>query len=333
MRTVLILNPTSGSSMMAANQQGTLEDDEAFIINLLHTYDIKPEVWHTTPEDPGDRLAKRAAAQGTALVIAAGGDGTIHAVASGLVGSKSMLGIIAMGTMNNLAHSLSIPTDIEKACEIIAQGHTKLIDMGQINGHVFLEVAGVGLEAVLFPAAEEIKRSSWLSTIHGVIAGLMTLFTFRPSKLKIAFDNHRGRRYEALQVTVCNAPYYGVHLQVAPRILIDDGLLDVVIYQHFSKLEYIRHAISICQGRHTLQPKIRHRKAKALYITSDLPVEIHADGLPHGYTPAEITITPGVLRVCVPEQVIAGPNVADSALKQTERYQQIANDNRLLEKK
>jgi len=335
MRTVLIINPTSGSSMLAENQQQDMQEEhEAVIVNLLRKHGIEPEVWHTTPEDSGNGLAKHAAEEGVALVIAAGGDGTIHAVASGLVGSKSTLGIIAIGTMNNLAHSLSISTDIEEACKTIAKGHTKLIDMGKINGHVFLEVVGIGLEAVLFPAAEEIKSYGWLSTIHGIISGLISLFTFQPPMLKIAFDNQkRGRRYKALQVTICNSPYYGVHLQVAPTILIDDGLLDVAIYQNFSKLEYIRHAIAISQGRRVLKPKMRLRKAKALHIVSDRPVEIHADGLPHGHTPAELVIMPSALCVCVPEQVITGPNVANAELKQTERYQQIAQDNRLLEKK
>lgn len=311
MRTVLILNPTAGSSSLASqdNQQETAEQHEDTIITALRTHDIEPEVWYTTPDDPGSGLAKKAAAEGVDVVIAAGGDGTIHAVASGLIGTKSTLGIIAMGTMNNLAHSLSIPDTIEGACAIIGKGETKKIDIGNINNHVFLEVAGIGLEAVLFPAAEEIKSRGWLSTARGAFDGLRSLFAFKPANIKVSFDGHRSRPYRVLQVTVCNSPYYGVHLQVAPGTLMDDGLLDVVIYKNFSKLEFLRHGISITQGKRILEPKITRRKVKTLRITADYPVPVHSDGVVHGHTPALISVTPGALSVRVPIQVAEGPNV------------------------
>lgn len=296
MKTVLILNPASGTSMMAATLY-TPDSHEEMILHGLRAYDIEPEVWYTTPEDPGEGLAKKAADEHADLVIAAGGDGTIHAVASGLVGRESAMGIIAMGTMNNLAHSLGIPTTIEEACRVIAQGDTRAIDIGKINGQIFIEVAGLGLEAALFPAAEEIKSSNLRSTIRGVVSGLKTLFTYKPIKLKMALDGQERHHYNAIQVTICNAPVYGAHLQAAPDALMDDGLLDIVIYKNFSKLEFLKHAISISQGRRELQPKIKRRRAKTLRISADHPIEIQADGMPHGTTPAIITITPGALRV------------------------------------
>lgn len=328
MRTVLILNPTAGSSSMAPqdNQQETVERHEDTIIAALRSHEIEPEVWYTTPDDPGSGLAKKAAAEGVDVVIAAGGDGTIHAVASGLIGTKSTLGIIAMGTMNNLAHSLSIPDTIEGACAIIARGETKKIDIGNINEHVFLEVAGIGLEAVLFPAAEEIKSRGWLSTVRGAYDGLVSLFSFKPASIKVSFDGHRSRLYKVLQVTVCNSPYYGVHLQVAPGTLMDDGLLDVVIYKNFSKLEFIRHGISITRGKRILEPKITRRKVKTLRITADYPVAVHADGVAHGHTPALISVTPGALSVRVPIQVAEGPNVVDGEKKRQQRHTRKKNE-------
>ena len=322
MRTILILNPTAGSSSMAPvdGQEETVEQHEETIVTALRTHGIEPEVWYTTPDDPGSGLAKKAASEGVDTVIAAGGDGTIHAVASGLIGTKSTLGIIAMGTMNNLAHSLSIPDTVEGACAIIAKGETKKIDIGNINDHVFLEVAGVGLEAVLFPAAEEIKSRGWLSTVRGAFDGLVSLFSFKPASIKVSFDGHRNRSYKVLQVTICNSPYYGVHLQIAPGTLMDDGLLDVVIYKNFSKLEFVRHGISITQGKRILEPKITRRKVKTLRITADYPVAIHADGVVHGHTPALISVTPGALSVRVPIQVVEGPNVVDGEKKRRQRY-------------
>jgi YegS/Rv2252/BmrU family lipid kinase len=251
-------------------------------------------------------MAKKAADEHVDIVIAAGGDGTIHAVASGLIKRETTLGIIPMGTMNNLAHSLGIPLPLEAACAIIARGETRAIDVGIINGQTFLEVAGIGIEAVLFPVAEELKSAGLLSVVRGVIDGLRALLAYRPTRLRISFDDKKRRPYQAIQVTICNAPFYGVHFQIAPDILMDDGLLDVVIYKNFSKLEYIRHAISITQGRRVFQPKITHRRVKSLRISTDYPVEIQVDGLPHGHTPAAVTVAPGALRVRVPTTDVPG---------------------------
>jgi diacylglycerol kinase (ATP) len=299
MRTVLILNPVAGKSPLAETQEEHKSIEEE-IRTALRIYDIEPEVWHTTLEDPGEGLARKAADEHVDLVIAAGGDGTIHAIASGLIWGESILGIIPIGTMNNLAHSLGIPLSVEAACAVLAKGKTRTIDVGQINEQTFLEVAGIGFEASLFPAGEEFKKTSLLSTVRGVIMGLVSLFTFKPTRLNISLDEKITRSYDAIQVTICNAPYYGAHFHVAPDILMDDGMLDVFIFRHFSKLEYLRHAISISQGQRIFQPKILRRRVKSLHIVSSGPLDIQADGMPRGQTPAIVQVVKGALRVRVP---------------------------------
>ncbi|MDQ2718123.1 MAG: diacylglycerol kinase family lipid kinase, partial [Chloroflexota bacterium] len=258
------------------------------------------EVYHTTPEDSGQEVAKRLASQGAEMVIVAGGDGTVHAVAKGLIGMPTALGIIPVGTMNNLAHSLKIPDTIEGACAVIAMGKQSPFDVGQINGQPFLEVAGIGLEAALFTPAEDIKRPGLLLTIRGAVTGLLTLFTFRPPMVRVSFNKGKRRPYHAIQVTVCNTPLYGAHLRAAPDARVDDGLLDVLVYRNFSKLEYFKHAISISQGRRVLQPKITAQRITSLSITASHPVVIQADGVVIGQTPAQVSIMPGALRVLVP---------------------------------
>jgi diacylglycerol kinase (ATP) len=319
MDVVLILNPVSGASMLASNE-GEGEQYEERIVTALRAQGIEPEVRHTTPEDAGRGLAQRAVEEGAVNVIAAGGDGTIHSVATGLIGTKGTLGIIPLGTMNNIARSLKIPEDIDEACKIIAQGKMQSIDVGKINDQVFLEVAGLGLEAALFPAAEEIKSKGWVSTLRGIIEGLSKLFAFHPTRFRIAFDERRSRSYSAVQVSVCNTPYYGAHLRFAPDAVMDDGLLDVLIYKNFSKLEYLRHAFSISQGRRAFVPKIIQRKVKSLRISTETPVEMHADGVSQGMTPATITVVPGALHAFVPEEIAQGHNVSSEIRKSTRRY-------------
>ena len=336
MQVVLILNPVSGASTLAANA-GEGEQYEERIVKALRGQGIQPEVRHTTSEDAGQGLAKQAVEEGVESIIVAGGDGTIHAVAAGLIGTRGTLGIIPIGTMNNIARSLQISEDIDEACKVIAAGNTLRIDVGKINDQVFLEVAGAGLEAALFPAAEEIKSKGWLSTLRGIMEGISKLFAFQPTRFRIAFDERRSRYYSAVQVSICNTPYYGAHLHFAPNAVMDDGLLDVLIYKNFSKLDYLRHAFSISQGKRVFEPKITQRKAKSLRISTVTPVEMHADGVLQGVTPATVTVIPGALNAFVPERVAAGRNVSSEARKRTLRYrrsqsQEIFKDDELTKK-
>jgi diacylglycerol kinase (ATP) len=204
MRAILILNPESGVSPLA-EQHDTAETNEEIILARLALYGIEPEVWYTSLEDPGNGLAAKAADERADLVIAAGGDGTVYAVACGLIGRESTIGIIPLGTMNNLALSLNIPLSIEAACALIAKGETRTVDAGKINEHIFLESAGVGLEAALFPYVEEMKSFGFRSTLRGIIRGMFTLLAYRPSQLKLSFDNRKFRSYRAIEVTICKA--------------------------------------------------------------------------------------------------------------------------------
>ncbi len=337
MRAIVILNPVSGVSTLAPDQ-GNAEQYEERIVEALRSQNIELEVRYTTSEDPGQGLAKQAAEEKDVdVVIAAGGDGTIHAVATGLIGTRGTLGVVPTGTMNNIARSLDISEDIDEACRIIADGQTKRIDVGKVNGQVFLEVSGVGLEAALFPAAEEIKRKGLLTTLRGIIDGLNTLFAFRPTRFKISFDGRKSRPYHAVQVSVCNTPYYGARLQFAPGAVMDDGLLDVLIYKNFSKLEYLRHAFSISQGRRALLPKVTRCTARSLRITADTPVEVHADGVSQGITPTAIEVVPDALQVRVPAQVASGPNMSDPRTRRTQhtgraRSSELLKENELTKK-
>ena len=305
MQTAVILNPGAGTSPIAQQHVS----DEEFAANLLQTLrdlGIEAEMYYTTLEDPGKGIARQLADKQTDLVIAVGGDGTIHEVARGLLGSTSVLGIIPAGTMNNLAYSLGIPQDLQAACSLFVNGEARAIDVGNINQHIFLEVAGVGLEAALFPAAEEVKSRGFLSAFKGACRGLWTLLNFQPPEMSITFDNEKKRSYRALQLTACNAPYYGVHMNAAPGIFMNDGWLDIVLYTNFSKSEFLRHALSISRGQRPFTPKIIYRRVRSLSVQTNTAIEIHADGTVIGKAPAEITIMPGILKVQVPRTPVKG---------------------------
>ena len=114
--------------------------------------------------------------------------------------------------------------------------------------------------------------------------------------------------------------------------MMDDGLLDVLIYRKFSKLDYFRHALSISKGQRDLAPRISRRKIKTIHIESEQPIELHADGVAQGYTPATITVLPGVLNVRVPKRLAQGPNITAPERKKRAIYQKSTRDKQQQEK-
>jgi diacylglycerol kinase family enzyme/membrane-associated phospholipid phosphatase len=209
------------------------------------------------------------------------------------------LGLLPLGTMNNLAHSLGIPEDLESACALLARAQPRPLDVGLAGDHLFLEVAGAGLEASLFPHAEALKGRR---RVHpgAMRDAYRVLSAFKPTRLTLDLD---GRQLEvrALQVSVCNAPRYGASFAAAPDARTDDGWLDVVIYQRFSRLELARHYISIMGGRRDLWARIRRERARrVLLMPHAAQWDVHADGVLIGATPIAISVEPGALRVLAP---------------------------------
>jgi len=178
MTTRLIFNPNSGP---AENPQLLTN-----LTDALHAQGIDAEIYQTTPDENGEGFAVDAVKAGVKRVIVAGGDGTIEAVARGLVHTQTVLGIIPLGTRNNVAASLNIPTDLTQAVKTLAEGENGQFDLGKANDYYFIEVVGVGLEAALFPCGDDvkegIKKNYWVA-LKSVFAGFKTFLQFRPHRL------------------------------------------------------------------------------------------------------------------------------------------------------
>ena len=316
MRAILIINPTSGddepnSGKVAAIQAG------------LSGAPFVPEVCYTTQERGAGVIAREAVAAGAEVVLVGGGDGTVSEVARELVAQPVTLGILPIGTFNNIARSIGVLGDLSAAAQVIAAGHVRNVDVGLANEtHHFFEAAGAGLDAALFPLGEEIKGGRWTRIVHalrlaiGYQARTFTIAFDRPlsevlpmaSRARMSARALAGKtiRRRALLVVAANGPYYGSGFTVAAGARMRDGRLTVSIYRRFSKWALLRHFISISRGRYQYSPKIETINAAEVELLSRTPVAVHIDGQPLGTTPLRLRALPGALRVFAPADPIGG---------------------------
>jgi len=295
MNTRLIVNPTSGP----------VENPELLtdLAEALQTQGIQAEICTTTPDEDGEGLAADAAKAGAKLVIVAGGDGTIEAVARGLAHTQTMLGIIPLGTRNNIAASLNIPNDLTQAIQTLAEGEHGRFDMGKANNHYFMEVVGVGLEASLFPCGDEVKegiKKNYLIALKSVFSGVKTFLQFSPHRLVLRFDGRRMRRLRTLQVNICNSPRYGVEFALAPEAKMNDGKLDVIYIDNPSKWDHLRHFFTAMRGEQLPHKRLNTYRASKIEVRSYPPLDVHADGECLGTTPVTVEVIPRALWICVP---------------------------------
>lgn len=311
-RVRLIINPVSG-------------DDEPNLMKLpdiiaaLDSEGVRADIAFTEPNSSPALIAQKAIEENYDVVVVAGGDGTVGEVAKELISSPIPLGIVPVGTYNNIARSLNIPTDLVAACQVIARGHIKSVDVGQANNeHYFFEAAGVGLDAALFPLGEEIKGGRWGQMLRAARLAI----GYKPQRLRLEFDrtivearhsislkrrfgrqkalNRRELQLSALLVVIANGPYYGTGFTVAPEAAIDDGLLTISIFRNFSKWELMRHFWSISKGQRHYSPKIETYRVAEVKLTSDVKMPVHIDGHPIGELPVTLKVVKHILNVLVP---------------------------------
>ena len=306
-RVMVIVNPASGKKAgITTNAAGTDE-----VRRILEANNIQADVVETEYPEHATELAKEAVREGYDIVVACGGDGTVSEVATALIGKKATLGVLPLGSANNVARMMHVPFDLEEAGKLLRLGEIRKVDVGRCNGHYFLETAGVGLDAALFPILNQVDKGEYIRLLDAA----RTLFRFRPHRFTLILDR-KIVRVRALMVLVANGPYWGYSIPLAPDAIIDDHLFDVVVFRNFSKTDFIRHVIGALlrrgevenpQAPHDGKPRTHHPKLETYHakrvrvLARGRRLPVHSDAHPRGYTPASVEILPGAL------SVITGP--------------------------
>ena len=294
---VVIWNPNAGQKMRAGGQPLT----EQTLRELLDRHGILGRIVATESADDASRAVREAIAAGHTRIIAAGGDGTIGQAAGELLGRTDVaLGMIPLGSVMNVPRMVGIPRDLEEAVRIIAEGRTRLIDVGDANGVTFYETASVGMNAAMFKAAQHFEDGDYGTPVRVLGVALR----YRPARMVVELDD-QVLTTRALMVTISNGAYMGVAMTVAPDARLDDGRFDVRVFRHFSKFELLRHLASIAFGRRRFIPHVSTYRSARVRVTSRRPLPCRADSHDLGTTPLECRSRHAALRV------IVGPDFAD----------------------
>ena len=273
----LICNPTAGRGRAGR----LLPEVRAF----LQSQGVETAVALTKAAREATALAAEAAAAGFPVVIAMGGDGTVQEVGEGLVQGRPStneqadaprLGVIPVGTGNDFAKMLSTTTDWRAACTRIAQGQPRRVDVGRVNGHVFLNNVGIGFDAQVGIEAQKIR---WLRGQAVYLAALVRnlLLSYRTPHVHVTLDEIEIKQAITL-LTIGNGRCSGGGFWLTPQAEIDDGLFDICLVQGLSKLQILGFVPSAMRGTHITAEAVRMSRTRRLTITSGEPLPVHADG-------------------------------------------------------
>lgn len=295
MKIHLVINPSSGKE--SGKRSGEAVADR--LAERGH------RVKSTSTEKKGDatRDALAAAESGADLVIACGGDGTVNEVVHGLVEAerKPLLAIFAQGTVNDFATQLQIPKDPDAFVAMIEKGHSTLLDVGQMNEEYFLNVASFG------PVSEighqvDIQAKSMLGRLAYVMEGIRVApdIINTPTPMRITMDTGEVAEGDFLFAGITNSPSVGGFSQFAPKAVINDGLLDLVVIRRTDLMTLGQILISLRSGEHLSLEQIVYYQAKKFEITAENETAVDIDGEEAGKLPATVRVLPSVLTCIIP---------------------------------
>jgi YegS/Rv2252/BmrU family lipid kinase len=287
----LIVNPAAGGG-----RAGRAAPE---VVRALRGHGLVVREEQTRDLDHARALA-RAAAHAGEIAVVLGGDGLAGAAADALREVPgSILGVLPGGRGNDLARVLEIPQDPLAACAVVAHGHPRPLDLGEVDGRAFVGIASAGFDSEANRIANQ--APSRLGNLVYAYGALRALASWRPVRFEIELDPP-GERIEFTGYTVAaaNSRAYGGGMQIAPGASLQDGLLDVVLIERVGRLRFLASLPKVFKGTHVQLPQVRVLRAAEVAISAERPFVLYADGDPIGALPVKVRALPHTLRVLVP---------------------------------
>lgn len=289
---LVILNPVAGGGR-AGRLAGWVSE------RLATRPDARFEV--TRRSGHAEQLAAEAAGRHD-RVIAVGGDGTIQEVLNGLVNGEpsASIGIVPVGSGNDLARSLGLPRDPAAAWTIALGSAERFLDLalatdGGGRTRWFGSAGGIGFDAQV--AASMATRSGWQRGQAGyLLTTLVELRRFSNRRISLTIDGV-PRETRALFVAIANGEYYGGGMRIAPGAAVDDGMLDLCIVGDVSRLTALRQLANLYRGTHVHHRQVEMARGHTIEVDGDAGTLTHLDGEPFGSLPLTVRLRPGAIRV------------------------------------
>ncbi|MGH9141228.1 MAG: diacylglycerol/lipid kinase family protein [Vicinamibacterales bacterium] len=291
MSTAIIINPISGgASPRVARARAQLA------LAVVDTHGDPVEVLLTEAVGHARELAKSAVRRGARLLLAWGGDGTINEVASALAFDEVPLGIVPAGSGNGLARELGVHPRAERAIAEALQAVPRAIDLGEIDGRLFANMAGIGVDAHIASRFAAATRRGFVG-YAGITA--RALRSYVPQRYRVTIGDVRTE-HRAILVTIANSAQFGNNARIAPGARLDDGELDLVVMEERSRFATICQLPRLFNGTVGRIRGCSIRRVRAALIESEQPMLYHIDGEPfEGGTSLKVRIHPGALMVAV----------------------------------
>jgi len=255
--------------------------------------------------DDVDTLIRRHAAA-VECVIIGGGDGTLNRAAPALMETGLPLGILPLGTANDLARTLELPTDPVDAAKVIVDGRMRAIDLGEVNGRPFFNVASLGMSVELAKSLDGDTKKRW-GRFGYALAALRLLRRLERFSVEIRNDDGQVVRAKTIQVAVGNGRFYGGGMTIAEDAAPDDGRLDVYSIEVDHWLWLALMYPSFRAGRHGRWDEVNAFRCRSVEIRTRRPRDINTDGEVTTQTPATFRVLPKAVRVFTPPFSPPGP--------------------------
>lgn len=304
-RAKLIFNASSGKTVESANQ--LLE-----VVTELQKHNIAPEVYHFDDIEIIRTAIRRAKKDGTELILASGGDGTVDAVAAEIAGSELTLGIIPTGTANNLALNLKIPRSISEAVSVLRNGTKVTVDLGLVESggqkRYFLELVTFGILADIFPSTDQLRRGDFSRAGEFVT----TFASSNPSLVTLELDKKETVSVAAYSVVVANMPYIGRNFRLDRKVSFRDSKLDVFVFTELSKISLVSYAMRYLSGEEN-DETVKHYSVHEMKMSAQPDMGTAADGqiMPAGNV--KIKVKPEALNVMAATLKSTGPRKGEVA--------------------
>lgn len=236
------------------------------------------------------------------LVIVGGGDGTLNAAADAVAACGLPLGVLPLGTANDLARTLGLPLDLDAACAVIAEGRTRAIDLGVVNGKRYFNVASLGLGVqVARRLTGDVKRR-W-GVLGYAVAARDAWRAARSFRVHVACDG-QAATLRSLHLAVANGRHYGGGMTAAPDAAIDDGQLDLWSLRPMSPWRLVSLLPALRRGDHGADPEVDAMRGRTILVETERPMPINTDGELTTRTPARFEVAPGALTIFAPPPAV-----------------------------